>query len=229
MNSIQRQYDLGLLTINFSQRLNPFDYFKSLELIKSRKTEYPSIQKFNIKKIQDIPYKNYYVIESNKKYNLKIKKMDSKPVIPKMNSLFKELNQRIKESRERNKEIKEKALTLDNKKYNKRIKEQKPKLLKANYLEKIFRENHDKYIESLLRNSRFRKNADKSNEKQFKFKLPDISKYKNISAAKLHSKTEYNLDADEPSKDNSIEQKDHKHTEISHNKQGHLGDKNYNS
>ena len=46
---------------------------------------------------------------------------------------------------------------------------------------------------------------------------------------KILSKTEYNLDENNNSQsnDNSVEQKDHKHHEISHKKQGHNENQNY--
>ena len=228
MNALQRQYGKSLLTINCEERLNPSIYYKTLKIISKRRTHYPSSDQFISNKISQIPYKNYFVRESNKQYNLKLKEIRNKPVKPKINSDFKDLTEKIKYSIERNKQLKTRALTLENKKYINRIKDQKPKLLRAKYLNEIFKENHDKYIASLLRNSRFRKKEDKRNS----FRLPYVKsniRYKNGStAAKMHSKTEYNLD-EGSSKDNSIEQKDHKYNEISHNQQGHIGEKQENN
>ena len=222
MNTAQKFYDSAFTTISGSQKLNPFFYFKSLQLIGSRKTQYPSFDRFIIKREPQLPYKNHFVIEANKKYNQKISIMRQKPVIPKINSLFLELDQRIKHNKEKIKENKTRALTLENSKYNTRVRNQKPKLLKAEFLKKLFVENHDKYLEILLRNTRFRKKVGKSNNKNTYIKLPSISGYKDgIFSNRLHSKTEYNLDDDiENSNDNSVEQRDHKHIEISHQKRG---------
>ena len=221
MNSTQKFYASSFNTINGAKQLNPLEYFKSLQLISTRKTQYPTFDKFIIKKVDHLPYKDHFVIESNKKYKAKIMDMRNKPVIPKINKVFLELDQRIKINKEKIKENKIRALTLENSKYNKRVREQKPKLIKTEYLNKLFFENHDKYLEILLRNSRFRQKAGKSNDSKISYiKLPSISGYNNSNGI-FSSKTEYNLDEDnERSNDNSVEQRDHKHIEISHQKRG---------
>ena len=231
MNNTQRLYGLAFNTIIGVQQLNPFSYFKSLNLINQRKTQYPSFDRFIIKKVSKVPYQDFFVIQSNKKYKDKILDMRQKPVKPKINSVYLELDQRIKNNKEKIKLNKERALTLENKSYNIRVKNQKPKLLKADYLQKLYVENHDKYLELLLRNSRFRKKVGNSNNfKSSIIKLPNISGYKNGMFSKIQSKTEYNLDDDNnnnQSSDNSVEQKDHKHNEISHEIQGHEEKQNY--
>ena len=108
------------------------------------------------------------------------------------------------------------------------MRNQKPKLLKTEFLQKLFIENHDKYLELLLRNSRFRKKGNSSNIIKSRYiKLPNISGYKDGMFSKMHSKTEFNLDENDNSKDNSVEQKDHKHKEIFHQKQGLDDKQNY--
>jgi len=228
MNSTQKFYDLGFLTVNNSiQQINPFDYLKNLRLIQERKTQFPTFDKLIMKKMPEIPYKSHFVMESNKKYKHKIKEMREKPVAPKINTVFIKLDQKIRNYKEANKIIKSRALTLDNHKYKKRIKNQKPILLKTEYLKKLFITNHDKYLEILLRNSKFRKKIDKSSidNKVYAIKLPDISTYREAVFNKFHSRTEFNLDSEENSKDNSIEQKDHKYIEISHQKRGDIDNK----
>ena len=230
MNSTQRLYDLAFITINNSTtKINPFDYYKNIKTIYSRRTQFPSFDKFTFKRIypKPIPYKNHFVIESNKKYKSKIKSLVKKPVIPKINSEFEELEQRLKNNNERNAFVKSRTLKLENKKYKMRIKDQKPKLLKASQLSKLFLENHSKYSEIKLRNSRFHKKPVKKSEPKQYLSLPSISgsefNYKSI-----RFKSEYNLDSNDNSndnskdnsKDNSLEQKDHKHHEFSHEKQG---------
>ena len=232
MNSTQKFYDLGFLTVNNSiQKINPFDYLKNLRLIQERKTQFPTFDKSIMKKMPEIPYKNHFIMESNKKYHHKIKEMRDKPVAPKINTVFIELNQKIRNYKEINKIIKSRALTLDNHNYKKRIKNQQPKLLKAEFLSKLFINNHDKYLEILLRNSKFRKKINKSSigNKNSTIKLPNISSYREDIFNKFHSRTEFNLDSEENSKDNSIEQKDIKYIEIVHQKQGHLDNKDENN
>ena len=226
MKSSQKFYDLAFLTINNSLiRTNPLDYYKNVKMIRARKTQYPSFEKFSIPRIEQIPYKNHYVIESNKKYNFKIKEIRMKPVIPKVNAEFIALDKRIKNNKERNKFVKARAVTLENNKYKKRIKEQKPNIIKADFLQKLFTDNHDKYLEILLRNSRFRKTEFKSNGSKFSPRLPNIFNNKSKSMKKYRSRTEFNLNSNNNSKDNSqdnsLVQNDHKHIDISHEQQGH--------
>ena len=222
MNSNQRLYDLAFITINNSTtKLNPFDYYKNIKTIYSRRTQFPSFDKFSFKRINPIPipYKDHFVIESNKKYSSKIKSLIKKPVIPKINSEFEELEQRLKNNNERNKFVKARALKLENKKFKMRVKDQRPKILKASELSKLFIENHSKYSEIKLRNSRFRKKPVKKSEPKQHLSLPSISGsefiYKSIGI-----KSEYNLDSNDSSKDNSLEQKDHKYPDFSHEKKG---------
>ena len=222
MKSNQKLYDFAFLTINNSLvRTNPLDYYKNVKMIRSRKTQYPSFDKFSLNRIEQIPYKNHYVIESNKKYNFKIQEIRKKPVIPKINSDFFVLDQRIRNNKERNKFVKARAITLENNKFKKRIKEQKPKVIKADFLEKLFIDNHDKYLEILLRNSRFRKKEFKPNEPKLSPRLPNILDNKSKFMKKYRSRTEWNLIPNDASNNNSLVQKDHKHIEISHEKQGH--------
>jgi len=222
MKSNQKLYDLAFLTINNSLiRTNPLDFYKSLNMIKARKTQYPSFEKFTINRIEQIPYKDHFVIESNKKYNFKIREMRMKPVIPKINSDFIDIDKRIKINKEKNKFVKARAITLENNKYKKRIKEQKPKVIRAEFLQKLFTDNHDKYLEILLRNSRFRKKEFKSNESKLSPRLPHIFDNKSKFMKKYRSRTEWNLNSNDTSNDNSLVQNDHKHIEISHEQQGH--------
>ena len=227
MNTAQRLYDSGFNTITGAQQLNPFKYYSVLKLINQRRTQYPSFGKINIKRVNKIPYQDFFVIESNKKYKKKIRDMREKPVIPKINTLYLELDQRIKNNKSKIVNNKIRALTLENVKYNKRVRNQKPKLLKAEFLQKLFIENHDKYLELLLRNTRFRKKVGNSQDMKTPYvKLPNLSEYKG-GLYKKHYRTEYNLDENSDSNNNSVEQKDHKHKEISHKKGGHYDKQNY--
>ena len=99
MNTAQRLYDSGFNTITGAQQLNPFKYYSILKLINQRRTQYPSFGKINIKRVNKIPYQDFFVMESNKKYKKKIKDMREKPVIPKINSIYLELDQRIKNNK----------------------------------------------------------------------------------------------------------------------------------
>lgn len=223
MNSTQKFYDSAFCTIIGAQQLNPFYYFKSLKLINSRKTQYPSFDKFNIKKVSNLPYKDHFVIESNKKYKEKISLLRQKPVIPKINSVFLELDNRIKNNKFKIKNNEKRALTLENTKYNIRVRNQKPKILKAEYLKKMFIQNHDKYLELLLRPMKIRANKMKKNQKSYNFRtrLPNISQ---TSTDGFYSKGRYKTDissTNEQSNENSLELKEHKRHEIIHGRPNH--------
>jgi hypothetical protein len=92
-------------------------------------------------------------------------------------------------------------------------------------LSRLFKENHTKYSENFLRNSRFRKKPIKKSEDKQCLNLPSISgsefNYKSIRFNSV-----YNSDSNDCSKDDSLEQKDHKHFEFSHEKIGDDEDKN---
>lgn len=228
MNTAQRLYDSGFNTITGAQQLNPFKYYNVLKLINQRRTQYPSFGKIDIKKVNKIPYQDYFVIESNKKYKKKIKDIREKPVMPKINSLYLELDQRIKNNKSKILNNKNRALTLENNKYNIRVKNQKPKILKAEFLRKLFIENHDKYLEILLRNKRFGKKVGNSQVLKTPYiHLPSVSGYKGGLFNKKYYRTEYNLDENGDSNNNSLEQKDHKHIDISHHKKGNDDKQNY--
>lgn len=212
MNKLQKKYDSDLLTINCIKRLNPINYFKTLKSINNRKTQFPTFFKYNFQKLSQVPFKNYYVKESNKRFNIKIKHIALKPVKPKLNLNFEELNERIKNNMKRNNDIKTQSLKIENKKYKNRIRDQKPKLIRSRYLIKTFNENYYKYKDLLLRNSRF----NKKNDKQYSFNLPNIRDKKIITAAKLRSKTEINLNSENSYyKDNSTSYKNKKGQAVS--------------
>ena len=212
MNKLQKKYDSDLLTINCIKRLNPINYFKTLKSINNRKTQFPSFFKYNFQKLSQVPFKNYYVKESNKRFNIKIKHIELKPVKPKLNLDFKELNERIKNNMRKTDEIRTQSLKIENKKYKNRIRDQKPKLIRSRYLIKTFNENYYKYKDLLLRNSRF----NKKNDKLYSFNLPNIRDKKIITAAKLRSKTEINLNSENSYyKDNSTSYKNKKGQAVS--------------
>ena len=228
MKPSQIFYDSNLNTIIGSKKLNPFHFFKTIQSINERKTRYPLTENFLIKKVNQIPYRNFYVIESNKKYNEKLYNIEKAKVIPKINSVFFEYEKRIKKNKEKIKENTKRSLTLENQKYHIKIQAQEPKLLKTNYLIASYKNNHDKYKNLLLKNSRFRQRNKKPFKLKNKIKLPSISAYQDGMFSPLRTKTIF-LDKENKSNqsnDNSIEQQDHKQFEISHQRQGHINNSN---
>lgn len=103
---------------------------------------------------------------------------------------------------------------------------QKPRVLNTKYLEKLFEEKHDKYLELLSRPMRLRNQKKLKFERSlnFKTKLPNISSTSTDGFySKLRSSTENNMETtNEQSKENSLELTDHRRNEMIHNKAGSL-------
>ena len=219
MNSTQRRYELGFNLLGNSNKFNTTNYFRTLESIRSRRNQFPSSpKKYIIKSSIQEPYKDYFVIKTNNKLRLKLETLLSKPVIPKINTKYIEIEQRLKNNKERIREIFNRNLILQNEQFVNRVFSQKPRVINTKLLEKLYEENHEKYIK-LLKSPKNRKNSCNSN--LIPVRLPKISKNNK------HFRTEANLDSDnEDSKDsnnnNSLELKDHEHKEISHQRQGHI-------
>ena len=152
MNFTQRLYDTRLKMISSDNNLNPSYFFQSIDLIRSRKTNYPLYKLFYLKKNKlQIPYKMDYVIESNKIFTTKMDDIMNKKTKPKINNAFLELEERLINNKNKNRENIKRALTLENTKYTNRVMGQKARVLNAKYLKKLFEEKHDKYLELLSR------------------------------------------------------------------------------
>ena len=227
MNFIQRLYDTRLKMISSDNNLNPSYFFQSIDLIRSRKTNYPLYKLFYLKKNKpQIPYKMNYVIESNKIFTTKMEDIMNKKAKPKINNAFLELEERLINNKKKNRENNKRALTLENEKYTNRVMGQKARVLNAKYLRKLFAENHDKYMELLSRPMRLKNNKKMNRTMNFKTHLPKISstvtegfyskaKFKNENSNLLSS-------TNEQSKDNSIELTEQRRDEMIHNRPGHI-------
>ena len=222
MNLAQKQYELGFNLLMNSQRFNTTNYFRSIDTIKSRQNQYLSPRRFIIKKNLQEPFKDFFVMKSNEKFRIKIDAIQNKPVIPKLNTEYIELEQRIHNNKEKTRQLYLRAISLENEKFAKRIFAQRPRVLDTKLLEKLYKENHEKYIDILKSGNKRRLNFN-GNDNTIPVRLPKIIS-KIDSKYKIHSKTEANLDSDNEQNDNnnSLELKDHEHKEISHQKQGHI-------
>ena len=221
MNITQRLYDNQVKMI--TNDINPSFFYKSIGLINSRKTIYLLYKTFYLKKKPRIPYQTNYVIENNKRFSSKMDDIMNKKVTPKINNIFLELEERIKINKKKNRENKIRALTIENEKYTNRVMEQKARVLNAKYLNKLYTENHDKYLELLLRPMKIRANKMKKNQKSYNFRtrLPNISQ---TSTDGFYSKGRYKTDissTNEQSNENSLELKEHKRHEIIHGRPNH--------
>lgn len=208
MNFSQKQYELSLRL--FSTDLNDSNnYFNSLNLAKARKNPFTSPKKYVIKHINTEPYKDFFVINENKKIKIRLDTINSRPVEPILNNEYIELEQRMKNNKERNREIYNLGLSRENEKYSSRIFSQKPKVISTEMLEKLYAETHEKYIEQLKsKNTTRNKGKDQAVKIYGRIKLPKISAYKNLDTV-----------INENSKSKEI--KTHGHKEINHQKPGH--------
>ena len=201
MNFSQKQYDLNLRIFN-TDLLDSTNYFNSLNLAKARKNPYTSPKKYVIKHVNTEPYKDFYVINENKKIKLRLDNITNKPVEPILNNEYIEIEQRIKNNKEKNRELYKRCLSKENEKYSSRIFTQKPRIINTELLEKLYIETHEKYIEQ-LKPKKVNKNNNKATRLYGKIILPKISGY-NI-----------NMDLNE----NNL--KNHGREEIAHQKPGH--------
>ena len=208
MNFSQKQYELSLRMFS-TDLADPTNYFNNLNLAKSRKNPFTSPKKFVIKHVSTEPFKDFYVINDNKKIKFRLDSISNKPVDPILNNEYLEIEQRIKNNKERNREMYKRGLSKENEKYSSRIFSQKPRVISTELLEKLYLETHEKYIEQLRgKNTTRNKGKDQPVRIYGKIILPKISSYKNWST-----------DINENSK--SKEMKTHEHKEIAHQKPGH--------
>ena len=216
MKYAQKQYELGFKQLFSNERINLKDYFRSLDVIKTRPNQYPLSKRVLIKKNLNEPYKDLFVIEENKILKNKLYTIESRPVLPKINSEYEELEKRLRTNKEIYRKLHKKALSIENDFLTERVFSQKPKVITNKILEKLYEENHQSYKK--LRSAHKRKYNNESHDyNNIPLILPKIYSRNKVS------RTEANLDSDkEQSKDNSLDLKDHKYNEISHQKPGHI-------
>ena len=207
MNLLQKQYGLKINIQKDSQRYNIENYFNTIEAIRSRPTQFITYPKnCFIKKISQEPYKDIFVIQSNRKMRLRLESIRNKPVIPKINNEYLELEERMKNNRDKIRELNNKVLTIENERFMNRVFSQRPRIINVRSLGKLYEDN----IEP-IKSTRNRRNSNNA------LILPKITNNN------LHHKTEANIDSDnENSNNNSLDLKDHGHKEISHQRQGHI-------
>lgn len=218
MNAFQRQYESGFRLIENIPRFSSTNYFKNLDIIRSRQNQYPT-RNFNIRREFQEPEKNYDVMRDNKRLKLNIYNISNKPYNPKINAEFIKYSDFLRSNKEKIKDVYNRAISLENQKYSNRIFNQKPIILKVKYLEKILSETHDKYLEMIRNPCLMRKSFEMKNRTLVN--LPKIDNKR--KRFKGHSKTEANLNSDyDQSYSNSIEMTSHDYNEISHQKRGNI-------
>lgn len=170
-------------------------------------------------------------MENNKRFTERMGGIMNKKVSPKINNVFLELEERLKNNKQRNRSNKTRALTLENEKYATRVLTQKARILNVHYLNKLYKEKHDKYMELLLRPTKLKMNKKIKFHRTFNFK----TKFPNISAtstdgfySKYRSNTENVMETtNDQSKENSIELTEQRRNEMVHNKAGNLHSSNH--
>ena len=228
MNTRQKLYELKSQIFNYTQKSDISNYFQLLHQINTRPNKhlFPR-EKITLKKVIYEPFKDPSVIESNRKNQLKIYSIIDECPLPKINHVYLKVREKLRDNKERIRQIAERALSVENTKYQDRVLNQKPRV------ENIRRKKHLK-IHSFRRYSRIIKNSmkkeysmdyqkleSKKSEKE-DVKLPDINKYGN--GEKLFQ-TEININnnsVNESDTEKGEKLKDHKYKEISHLKQGYL-------
>ena len=230
MNITQRLYETRFKMITSDQHLDPFYFLKNIDLIRSRKTMYPMYKTFYLKKKPQIPYKSNLVMENNKRFSERMGGIMNKKVVPKINNVFLELEERLKNNRIKTRNNKIRALTLENEKYANRVWTQKPIVLNAKYLKKLYSEKHDKYIELLLRPKKIKIHKKMKFQRTFNFnkKLPNISATSTDGFnSRYRSNTENMMETTySQSKENFLELTEQRRNEMIHNKPGFLHSSN---
>ena len=205
MKICQKQYELGFLLLNSPNRFSINHYFNNLKLAKSRKNLYPPINNHIPKKTYTEPFKDYETVKSLQKLQLRIDTINERQPLPKINKAFIEIKTRINNNKGKTKELANRALSLENIKFTRRIMNQEPRIMKCKLLDKLYFEKHEKYVEM----SKRRIVGDIS---KFQFKLPKLKK---------KQKTELNNEFEK-----SLNLKEHDYKDITHQTQGHLDEQN---
>ena len=220
MKTIQKQYELKSRMFNNYKEIDPYDYFRYIDQIRTRPNQYSiSTERNVIKKIIYEPYKDPNVIEANRRHKLNLYKIFKEPALPKLNNEYLEVREILKNNKDRYREIAERALSFENMKFQDRVFNQKPRIVENCFYRKI--PNLIKSSTNGDFESEYRKTLRKSNH----LRLPAINKHKEGKFERLFQ-TEVNTTRDinenEQSGDNTINMKDHKYKDISHLKQGHI-------
>ena len=224
MNTFQKLYDYKSSIIDSDPKVLEAQYFRIIDTIKSRPNQYfiPP-DRVNIKRSIIEPFKDPDVINSNKKFQLKIDTINDEPILPKINLEFLDNRKKLRRNKEIYRDIAKNILNTENEKFQVNVFSQKPRVENTTMLLKDY--ELSRVYKSLGRNNRrFRNNYYKETINNVKF--PSIKKNKTINDRIFQTevnniKTEGNVDS-EPNVKDSKELKEHKYDEISHQKQGHL-------
>lgn len=216
MSTTQKNFDSSLRFLASTQRFNPNNYFNTLEKIRNRQSQFQTQKQNTIKKSSQEPYKDIFVIDSNRRFKIKLSNISNRPVVPKMNEEYLKFADFLKTSKDKQREMHDRVLSIENEKLSKRFYTKKPGEFNVKILEKINSETHDKYLQILRNHSLLKQKWLNS-----PLILPKISSQKK-GMSNFRSKTEINLGPESSSLNNSSDFKDHGYNEISHQKSGNI-------
>ena len=149
MNPRQKSYDSYDKTNKLLKLTNSYYHFRNLELIKKRKPQYSKRPTYyQDKKHHIAPFQNYFIKKQNENIQNKLKQIRSRPVKPKINDFFLSKELKIQEFRQQHKNLFIKNREEENKKYKKRIKNQKA-FIDPKAMDKDFQEEHTKTLMKL--------------------------------------------------------------------------------
>ena len=230
MNSLQKKYELNCRLLNQNQRVS--EYYRYLEQIRLKPNNFSiNSEPVVLKKIINIPYKDPNVIRSNRRMITKLNSIIDEPVIPKINNEYLEVKELIRNNKDRYRDFQERSLSIENIKYKERVFSQKPRVEEAKKLKQLYEETHEKYLR-ILKNSRtknYENEYRKFSHNNSRLVLPPIN---SVSVSKEPSEKIFqteviskydNDDYDNKSEEiESVKMNEHKYSEISHQRQGHI-------
>lgn len=226
MNSIQKLYEIRSRMPYTTQRVPISEYFKNLGLIRTRRNQFIFPQdKTAVKKFVYEPFKDPFIKEANKKHKLKIFSILAENPLPKINDVFLEVRKNMKNSKEKYRKMAERALSVENLKFEDSIFSQRPRVPEFRKLRKNYTKKHRRY-NKIMKYSRTKYNLEDDKKNQSKYKnlvLPDINGNNNKTEKLFQTEINTNNNSlNDKSTKIPEKMKEHKHEEIPHEQKGKL-------
>lgn len=223
MNSLQKQYELKsrLFNDNYGKNIDETDYFRFLDRIRTRKNKYViPPEKISIKNIIYEPFKDPEVIEANRRNKLRLVTIMDEPPLPPLNNIYLEVREKIRHSKEKIREIAERALSVENSRFQDRVFNQKSSIDEIRIFNKLHKRRSK--LMKISKTKNYEDDYKKFSKKMQDLILPRINQHKDEKVFQTEVNTN-NVSQNEQSMEQSAEKmKEHKYNEISHQKQGHI-------
>ena len=219
MKPAQKLYDYKSSILDSSLKELETEYFRIIDNIRARPNLYKiAPKKLNLKKNVYEPFKDPDVINSNKRLQLRIDTIIDEPSLPKLNLEYLDIREKLRKNKERYRDIAKSVLNTENEKFQDRVFNQKPRI--ENTIDLLKDYELSQTYKNLGRNNRGLK---KFYKEKTNVRLPSINKHK-INYDKIFqteiNNTSGNYDT-EPNVKDAKELKDHKYSEITHQKPEH--------